>query len=262
MTEVRALLLAAGLGTRLKPLTNQWPKCLMPIGERPLLEYWLDTLWRCGVREVLVNLHYLPEVVQDFLERPRFRDWVHSFKEPQLLGTAGTLRANAEFFRKSTVLLVHADNWCQCKFSDFLEFHPQRPKGTVMTMMTFDTSFSETCGIVETGSYGVVQALHEKIVDPPGTLANAAVYLLEPEILQWLEKNPQINDFSTQVLQNYLGRIATWHNDQIHRDIGILQTLRQSQLDPRPLPVWGKKDAWQQWFLEQPIHQLLRENVA
>ena len=79
------------------PLTAQWPKCLMPIGERPLLEYWLETLWKSRVREVLVNLHYLPEVVQDFLNRPRFQDWVVSVKEPQLLGTAGTLRTNAEF---------------------------------------------------------------------------------------------------------------------------------------------------------------------
>ena len=131
-----------------------------------------------------------------------------------------------------------------------------------MTMMTFDTSVPETCGIVETDSHGVVQSLHEKIADPPGTYANAAVYLLEPEILQWLEENPQINDFSTQVLMNYLGRIATWHNDQIHRDIGTLQTLRQAQLDPRPLPVWSETDTWQQWFLEHSIHQQLRENVA
>ena len=69
MSEVRALLLAAGLGTRLHPLTEHWPKCLMPVGERPLLEYWLETLWRAGMREALVNLHYLPEIVECFLAR-------------------------------------------------------------------------------------------------------------------------------------------------------------------------------------------------
>ena len=99
MREVRALLLAAGLGTRLRPLTDHWPKCLMPIGERPLLEYWLETLWQSGVREVLVNLHYLSTVVEEFLDRPRFQGWVHSVRETELLGTAGTLRANADFFQ-------------------------------------------------------------------------------------------------------------------------------------------------------------------
>ena len=84
MSEVRALLLAAGLGTRLQPLTDQWPKCLMPIGERPLLEYWLETLWRSGISEVLVNLHHLPEIVEIFLARPRFQDWVSGVKETEL----------------------------------------------------------------------------------------------------------------------------------------------------------------------------------
>ena len=65
MKKVRALLLAAGLGTRLRPLTEQWPKCLMPIGKRPLLEYWLETLWQSNIREVLVNLHYLPTIVEE-----------------------------------------------------------------------------------------------------------------------------------------------------------------------------------------------------
>ena len=74
--EVRALLLAAGLGSRLRPLTERWPKCLMPIGERPLLEHWLETLYSTNVREVLVNLHHHSEIVREFLNRPRFRDWV------------------------------------------------------------------------------------------------------------------------------------------------------------------------------------------
>ena len=128
MRPVRALLLAAGLGTRLCPLTDYWPKCLMPIGDRPLLEYWLETLWHCGILEVRVNLHYMPKVVEEFLARPRFQGWVHSVREHELLGTAGTLQANIDYFRGCTVLLVHADNWCQCQFRDFLKFHQQNYK--------------------------------------------------------------------------------------------------------------------------------------
>jgi len=260
LSEVSALLLAAGLGTRLHPLTEYWPKCLMPIGERPLLEYWLETLWRAGMREALVNLHYLPEIVEEFLVRPRFRDWVRAVKETELLGTAGTLRAHADFFKTQTTLLVHADNWCQCEFADFLEFHQhRRPKGTVLTMMTFDTESPQSCGIVEVDDDGVVQAFHEKVTNPPGTRANAAVYLLEPELLNWLVTQPQINDFSTQVLPNYIGRIATWHNPQLHRDIGTIQSLRQAQSDPRPTALWREADAWQAQFLQHPIHQGLRE---
>ena len=260
MREVRALLLAAGLGTRLQPLTERWPKCLMPIGERPLLEYWLETLWRSGIRQARVNLHYLPEIVESFLARPRFRDWVNAVKETKLLGTAGTLRKHADFFKTQTTLLVHADNWCQCDFTNFLEFHQRRRlEGTALTMMTFDTESPHSCGIVEVNDDGVVQAFHEKVTNPPGTRANAAVYLLEPELLNWLVTQTQINDFSTQVLPNYLGRIATWHNPQLHRDIGTIQSLRQAQSDPRPTVLWEEADAWQAQFFQHPIHQGLRE---
>jgi mannose-1-phosphate guanylyltransferase len=232
----------------------------MPIGERPLLEYWLETLWQSDIRDVLVNLHYLSEIVQNFLIRPRFRGWVDAVKEEELLGTAGTLRLHADFFKRHTTLLVHADNWCQCDFADFLLFHQRRrPEETMMTMMTFDTEFPQSCGIVGVDTRGVVQAFHEKVANPPGTKANAAVYLLEPEVLEWLVTQPQSSDFSTQVLPNYLGRIATWHNNQFHRDIGTLQTLRQAQLDPRPETFWTKDDAWQQQFLQHPIHQELKE---
>ena len=165
MSGVRALLLAAGLGTRLRPLTDHWPKCLMPIGERPLLEYWLETLWQSGIREVLVNLHYLSTVVEEFLARPRFQSWVHSVKETELLGTAGTLRAHADFFKTQyDIAAVHADNWCQCHFTDFLEFHQRRrPKGTCADDDDLRYGVPQSCGIVETDDEGVVQAFYEKV---------------------------------------------------------------------------------------------------
>ena len=68
------------------------------------------------------NLELFLDIVQDFLARPRFQGWVHSVMETELQGTAGTLRKNADFFQDSTILLIHADNWCQCQFSNFIEF--------------------------------------------------------------------------------------------------------------------------------------------
>ena len=143
MNEIRALLLASGMGTRLRPLTDEWPKCLMPIGKRPLLEYWLETLFSMKVYRVLVNLHHHSDIVQEFLNRPRFESWVEAIYEKNLLGTAGTLRANSNFFNNCTTLLVHADNWCQCYFPDFLDFHQfRRPDHCPLTMMTFESSAS------------------------------------------------------------------------------------------------------------------------
>ena len=122
MANVSAFLLSAGLGSRLAPLTECWPKCMMPIGGRPLLEYWLCTLYRSGIREVLVNTCSHSEKVNHFLSRNRFSGWVASTYEPKLLGTAGSLIENADVFIDSKVILIHADNWCQCDFQQFLEF--------------------------------------------------------------------------------------------------------------------------------------------
>ena len=260
MNKVKALLLAAGLGTRLSPLTDDWPKCLMPIGERPLLEYWLETLYSSDVDEVLINLHHHSKIVQEFLNRSRFEGWVSSVFEDTLLGTAGTLRANKEYFKDCTTLLVHADNWCQCDFADFLNYHHNhRPDHCLITMMTFESPTPETCGIVETDTAGVVYAFHEKTKNPPGNRANGAVYLLEPEALMWINEHPNISDFSTEVLPNFIGKIATWDNYGIHRDIGALPMLQLAQNDPQQKSYWPELDSWQIEFLSHPIHQQIAQ---
>lgn len=257
---VRVLLLAAGLGTRLRPLTDEWPKCLMPVGGRPLLEYWLQTLCAAGICEVLVNTHFHADKVDAFLARKRFTGWVNSVYESKLLGTAGTFRANADFFRGHTTLLIHADNWCQCDFNAFVNYHfNQRPAHCPVTMMTFDSDVPQSCGVVETDDRGVVIAFHEKVANPPGRRANAAVYLLEPEVLEWLERHPEVSDFSTEVLPQFVCSIATWHNVGIHRDIGTLPSLRAAQSDPVPKYYWPDIDEWQAKFASSPVFHALNE---
>ena len=100
------LLLAAGFGTRLRPYTDQWPKCLMPIKEKPALEHWLTTVKRAGATNVLVNLHYLAEIVQEFLSRSIFKDWVYGIYEPSLTGTVG------HFARIMKIYGIQLFCWC------------------------------------------------------------------------------------------------------------------------------------------------------
>jgi mannose-1-phosphate guanylyltransferase len=258
--DTKALLLAAGLGTRLKPLTNIWPKCLMPIRSRPLLEYWLGILKKSGVDDVLVNTHYFSKYVEEFLRQTHFSDWVSLVYERDLLGTAGTIRNNIDFCKDGTILLAHADNWTCCDFSDFLQYHHnKRPRDTVMTMMTFTCPNPSTCGIVELDCNGIVVEFHEKVENPPGKLANAAVYLIELEVVEWIIKHPKVTDFSTEVLPQFVGKIATWENHNIHRDIGTIEMLREAQTDECERPIWNENSLWQQNFLNNPIHRLIDE---
>ncbi len=263
MSEVRGLLLAAGLGTRLRPLTKDCPKCLVPIGGRPLLDTWLCSLHRCGISSVWVNLHHHREMVESFLFRRPFRGWTNGVVEESLLGTAGTLRQNAGRLANCRTLFAHADNWCQADMSVFLNFHEHhRPTGTVITMMTFRTDAPETCGIVEVDDLGIVQDFVEKPTLPSSSLANGAVYLLEPEVVDWVSKRPKVTDFSSQVIPHFVGRIATWENKGIHRDIGTLPSLLAAQADPYPEPCWPQDDAWMLSYARHPVHKALANSTA
>jgi len=237
---MKAILLCAGLGTRLAPLTRVLPKCLMPVNGRPLLEYWLRSLDAAGVTEVLVNTHHLPGPVRDWLSASPFDARVRVVHEPKLLGTGGTLLANRSFFAAEPVLLVHADNLCDAPLERFIEAHRNRSSGALMTMMSFRTDSPQSCGILELDELGLVRAFHEKTADPPGNLANAAVYIVEPEVAAFVAGLGKDEvDFSTEVIPHFLGRIQAWLNTGYHRDIGNTASLLAAQVE---FP--GVAEAW------------------
>lgn len=230
---MRALLLSAGFGTRLRPLTDHMPKCMVPINGKPLLGYWLDMLLASGACEkVLVNTHYLPEPVQRFIAGSPLKDRIETVHEAELLGTGGTTLHNAQFFADSAFMVVHADNLSRFDVFAFLERHRSRPSGCVATMMTFETDQPQNSGIVELDARGVVIGFHEKVPNPPGNLANGAVYIFEPEILAFLKGlNQTVIDLSTEVLPRFIGKIYTFHNGDYHRDIGTPESLRLAEAE-------------------------------
>ncbi len=229
---MRALLLAAGLGLRLRPITNSVPKCLVEINGRPLLDYWIELLSKGGVVEILINLHHLPEAVRSYIEGCRHPVRITTVYEETLLGTGGTLLKNRDFFRNEPAMLVHADNLSSFDVRAFIRRYEKREKGIEITMMTFDAAEPEECGIVELDERGVVTAFHEKAKSPPGNLANGAVYVVSTSVMDFLASlGKEAIDFSTEVLPPFMGRINTFHNGIYHRDIGTVESLRAARLD-------------------------------
>jgi mannose-1-phosphate guanylyltransferase len=241
-----ALLLAAGLGTRLRPLTDVLPKCLAPIRGRPLLEYWLRTLEAAGIERILVNTHHHADLVQAYVSHSPWASRVKLVHEEQLLGTGGTLVANAAHFRHGAMLVAHADNLSLFDAREFSDAHELRPLPAQLTMMTFATNDPSSCGIVTTDARGLVDGFFEKVANPPGNRANAAVYVFEPAVLEFaLALRRSTLDISTEVLPNFIGRMWTWHNKAYHRDIGTLDAWRAAQLDyPAAAPAPPSPDAW------------------
>lgn len=232
---MRALLLAGGLGTRLRPLTDKVPKCLVPIHGKPLLGYWLDLLFGSEVEAALVNTHYLPDPVRAFVAASPWRDRITLVHEDVLLGTGGTVLANADFFRDESFMVAHADNLTRFNVEDFIRAHNARPPGVAITMMTFATDMPQSCGIVEIDPAGLVSAFHEKVPDPPGNQANAAVYIFAPEVVGFIRSlGKPVVDLSTEVIPNFLGRIIPWLNEGYHRDIGTPESLARAEAEFMP----------------------------
>ncbi|HEB87168.1 MAG TPA: nucleotidyltransferase family protein [Gammaproteobacteria bacterium] len=218
---MRAILLAAGYGTRLRPLTDKLPKCLVPIKGRPLLDIWLDNLTKAGIVPFLINTHYLSEQVEAFIESSPYREQVTLVHEGNLRGTAGTLIENLSFFADEDGMLVHADNYCLADFEAFIQAHLHRPTECVMTMMTFRTDTPKSCGIVELDERGVVVGFYEKVASPPGNLASGAVYVLTADLLDRIGKDlHNMKDFSTEVLPQFVGRIFTYETTDMFLDVG------------------------------------------
>jgi len=228
---MRAMLLAAGLGTRLRPLTETIPKCLVPIKGQALLGVWLDRLNQVGIGPFLINTHYLPEQVQAFVATSPYRDRITLTHEKELLGTAGTLIANIHFFEGKGGLLIHADNYCLADFKGFFQAHSKRPSCCLMTIMTFRSDNPQSCGIVEIDERGIVMGFHEKVEKPPGNLANGAVYLLSAELLKLLDTEfSAVTDFSTEVLQHLVGQIYTYESREFFIDIGTPEAYRRANV--------------------------------
>lgn len=233
---IPALLLAAGLGQRLAPLTNDIPKCLVPVHGKPLLAYWLDLLGDAGLAPFIVNLHHHADAVRRFAAASPWRERIIEAYEETLLGTGGTLLAQRERLRAGTFFVAHADNLSRFAVRDFMDAHKRRPVGCVATMMLFRTPTPQSCGIVETNRDSVVVAFHEKVENPPGNLANGAVYFMEPEVFRILEEiGKDRPDISLDLIPRCLGKIYTWINREYHRDIGTPESY-QAALEEFPKP--------------------------
>jgi mannose-1-phosphate guanylyltransferase len=199
----------------------------------PLLDYWLDLLLSGDdIDRVLINTSYRADQVRAHVQASRWRKRIDLVHEEILLGTGGTVLANRDYFRAKPFLVAHADNLTRFSLPAFIACHRLRPAGCEMTMMTFDTDTPQSCGIVELDDLGIVQGFHEKVPSPPGNRANGAVYIFEPSVCDFIAaKRTQKIDLSQEVLPAYLGRAATFHNGDYHRDIGTMPSLTLAEAE-------------------------------
>lgn len=228
--RTKALLLAGGLGTRLKPLTDTVPKCLVELGGRSLLDFWFDALAAAGVRDVLINTHHLPDPVRDFLARKNAQGFrAAEAYEPTLLGSAGTIAAAPAFTDGADdVIIIYADNLSDVDLGALVETH--RREGQPMTMLLFRTPRPSASGIAALDARGTVVEFVEKPAQPKSDLANAGVYVVTAQA--WREiAAMRAFDIGFEVLPRFVGRMHGHLHPGYHRDIGTLDALEAARAD-------------------------------
>jgi len=224
---MKAFLLAAGEGTRLRPLTNHKPKCLIPICGKPLLGIWLNKLENIGVSDVLINTHHLHEKVNEFVKNFNTSLRIHLTFEEELLGSAGTIRYNQDFIKnESCFWIIYADSLTSIDMSSILQFHEDND--SILTLGLFHTDESERSGIVALDPNGLIVDFVEKPKHPKGDLSNTGIMIASPELINIIPDSYPC-DLSIDVIPQLVGRMHGMVTDEFFIDIGTHESYRIAQ---------------------------------
>jgi mannose-1-phosphate guanylyltransferase len=225
---MRAMVLAAGLGTRLRPLTNEFPKPMVPVLDRPVMAHILDLLSKHGLEDVIANLHYFPDTIRSY-----FGESISYRLEDELLGTAGGVRGCAEFFGDEAFLVISGDALTDIDLGAFIARH--RQSGGIATLAVKKVADTREYGVVLHDSSGRITGFQEK-PDPEEALSdlgNCGIYIFEPQIFDYFPDRPFV-DWANDVFPALLEHDVQFHIHEVGEywnDVGSLAELRQGTFD-------------------------------
>jgi mannose-1-phosphate guanylyltransferase len=224
---VKAFLLAAGHGTRLRPITDTIPKCLVPIQGVPILALWLQCCKRIGIDEVLINLHAHAQAVREFLRRNAEATLVRVVEEAELLGSAGTLRANRDWVGSDDLFWVfYADVLNRADLEGMLRVHRERRPAA--TLGVYQVQDPRRCGVVTTNADRVIEQFVEKPVDPTSNWAFSGLMIGTPEMLEVIPEDTPA-DIGFHVLPRLTGRMVAFPIRDYLIDIGTMENYQRAQ---------------------------------
>jgi mannose-1-phosphate guanylyltransferase len=225
---MKAFLLAAGNGTRLRPITDKIPKCLVPIQGMPMLSIWMKVCKDLGITEILINLHAHADLVRTFLDQGGEDGvQVHVVEEKQLLGSAGTLRANRDWVKDESLFWVfYADVLQRANLKEMLRLHRQRRPAA--TLGVYEVPDPSRCGIVTANSQGVIESFVEKPTHPISNLAFSGLMIGTREVLDIIPDSVPA-DIGYHVLPRLTGQMLAFPIRDYLIDVGTLENYQRAQ---------------------------------
>jgi mannose-1-phosphate guanylyltransferase/mannose-1-phosphate guanylyltransferase/phosphomannomutase len=228
------MVMAAGLGTRLRPLTYEIPKPLVSVANRPVMEHVLRLLRRHELGEVIANLHWFPDAIRDrFGDGSELGIELSYSHEKELLGTAGGVRNVAGFFGDQPFLVLAADALTDIDFGALRAAHDANDG--IATLAVKRVADVSEFGVVIAGSDGRIQGFQEK-PDPAealSDLANCMIYVLDAQVFDYFPDEPAV-DFALDVFPALLEHDVPFHVhviDAYWNDVGSLPELLRGNLD-------------------------------
>lgn len=231
---MQAIILSAGFGTRLKPFTNKMPKVMVPIDGRPLLEHHIEQLKKYGVRDILINLHYLPEIIMDYFgDGSKFGVKILYKYEPEILGTAGGVK-NFENKIKDSFLVIYGD---VLNFIDYNKFEKyfHKKTDTIGVEIIGKTDHPHDSDLVEIDAnlkfIKIHQKPHEKL--PKNYKSMKAAFIFKKEILNYIPEN-KYYEIDHQLLPDILSRRLNFYgykSGDYLNDIGTIERYQKAQED-------------------------------
>lgn len=225
---MKAFLLAAGHGTRLRPITDHVPKCLVPIQGIPMLAIWLRLCKTLGIKDVLINLHAHADIVRAFLRDLADRDvCVNVAEETQLLGSGGTLRANRSWVEGEELFWVFYADVLHCAdLAAMLRLHRQRK--LTATLGVYEVPDPSRCGIITANSQGVIENFVEKPKLPTSNLAFSGLMIATPALLDVIpERVP--SDIGFDVLPKLKNQMLAFRISDYVIDVGTMENYQRAQ---------------------------------
>ncbi len=249
---MKAMILSAGVGSRLEPLTIDCPKPMLPILDKPVLQYTLEWLKKYNITKIAMNLHHYPDKIKDYFKGGlNFgMDIIYSY-EDVLLGTAGAIKKIADFFNEVFVV-VYGDNLVNIDLQNLIEFH--KNKNSKVTIGLITGLNPKYCGVVITDNENrVINFLEKpKNLDNFSGGINAGIYIVEPEILKYIPEK-QFFDFGRDLFPKFLEINIPFYAYPLKGylfDMGTPEQYRKAQFDVL-------KDATGFY----PSGKLLKENI-
>jgi NDP-sugar pyrophosphorylase family protein len=231
---MKAMILAAGLGTRLRPLTNTIPKPLLPVGGTPLIVWNLLLLKRHGFRQVVINLHHLGPMIEQVLgSGSKFGMRIIYSHEPVILGTGGGIKQAEPHFSGEPVLILNGDTLVELDLEALYDFH--RTRGAAATLVLREDSEAARWGLVEVGDKGQILRITGKgLMDfVPATLRMfAGIHILHPQLLREVPKGVASSIIDPYVRAIEQGEPVLGYDLQGYwSDIGTAERYAQAERD-------------------------------